>query len=491
MRARLLRISIPLISIFAISVAGLFSLAGCRSHPRATDQVASQSTESGSPAGGSDEQAPASDLSSAPSSSSPGLFAVDCGKQLAYVPLLDSPDPQTCNGRVAVIDLNVDPDARDARRPTIVLSHPDTPTGTTVDTAHGLVVIVSGSSGDGFVDVVDQASNKLVSGSPFRIPNAQPGDTGQVMFDPTKKVAVIGVEEAGDCPYKGGCTGFITFDPVAHTFGPVIAGGYPKNFAFNSATRQILDSSEDDDTGEIGVVDLPGARACPLVDSNLGDSSSVSFDIATNVAVISDDDGTVTVVNMNGANAVEDSDADAGCRIQEAGAAPNSVRVAGLPAETAASAVNSVTHSAFMVAADGAGMALLDLPQAPVEQMTAIDRAAVASIPNDPAGSGWSNQSDPFLVAMDQCHNFGFAVENASRGKFGAGFLARVDLKAFKSDPKGIAAPLPAGKCAGVATARSCKNDHGVVFYPLPGASETAACAPALKPPRAMPTRPK
>jgi hypothetical protein len=417
---------------------------------------------------------------------------VDCGKHLAYVPLVDSPDPRTCNGRVAVIDLSVDPDTNDARKTTIVLSHPDSPTGSAVDTAHHLVVIVSGSGGTGFVDVVDQTSNTLVSGSPFKMPNVQSGESGQVMFDPANNVAIIGVEEAGDCPNKSGCTGFITFDPVAHKFGPVIAGGYPKNFGFNSATQQILDISDDDDSGEIGIIDIAGARACSLADSNLGDSSSgASFDIATNVGVIGGEEGAATVINLNGSKVVTGSGSDAGCTIGESGTVPNSVQVKGLPPDTLASAVNSAAHTAFMIAADGAGIALLDLPPAPVEQLAAIEHPAIGNIPNDPAGAEWSNQSDPYLVAMDECHNFGLTVASASSGKTGATFLAQVDLEAFNSDPQMIGTALPAGKCAGVTTTRSCKNNHGVVFYPLPPASETTSCESAVKPARAMPTRRK
>jgi hypothetical protein len=489
MLSRLLRTSILEILILAIPAAGMFALAGCKSHPSATDQSASQSAQSETAPGETGDQTSRFEQPSSSSLSSAGLFGVDCGMQLAYVPLLDSPDPKTCNGRVAVIDLSVDPNTTDARKTTIVLNHPDSPTGTAIDTAHHLVVIVSGSGGTGFVDVVDETSNKLVSGSPFKMPNVQPGDTGQVMFDPANNVAIIGVEQAGDCPDKGGCTGFITFDPVAHTFGQIIAGGYPKNFGFNSATQQILDNSEDDDSGEIGVIDITSARACTLADSNLGDGGiGASFDITTNVGVIGGEEGTATLINLNGSKVIAGSNSDAGCTIQESGTEPNSVQVQGLPDDTAASAVNSVTHTAFMVAADAAGIALLDLPSAPVEQMAAVKGPAIGNIPNDPLGAEWSNQSDPYLVAMDQCHNFGFAVENASSGKFGAAFLARVDLQAFKSDPQMIGTVLPSGKCAGVTTAHSCKNNHGVVFYPLPPASETASCASAVQTPRATPT---
>jgi hypothetical protein len=79
-----------------------------------------------------------------PSKTSPGsgLFAVDCSRNRAYVPL-DTLNGSG-NGQVSVIDLSVDPDTTDPRVTVVALSHPDIPSGTAFDNHNNLILVVSG-----------------------------------------------------------------------------------------------------------------------------------------------------------------------------------------------------------------------------------------------------------------------------------------------------------------------------------------------------------
>ena len=150
------------------------------------------------------------------SSSGSGLFALDPTNQLASVPLLNSPDPQTQNVRVAVLNLAVSPNTTDPRKATVVLGHPDSPTGTALDAKDKIVIVVSGQSGTGFVDLIDETTDQLLTPTPITIHgNSQPGATGQVLFDGVNQVAIIGVQDTPSCPTSGTCTGMITFNPVS------------------------------------------------------------------------------------------------------------------------------------------------------------------------------------------------------------------------------------------------------------------------------------
>ena len=134
----------------ALSVAllgSLLALAGC----------------GGNSGGGGAAAAP---LSKASASSA--VFAIDCARGHAYIPL-NSPDING-NGQISVIDLDADPDVKDPRITTISLTHQDLAIGAAIDAEHSLVMVTSGQSGaGGFVDVIDEHTNKLVAGSPFAL----------------------------------------------------------------------------------------------------------------------------------------------------------------------------------------------------------------------------------------------------------------------------------------------------------------------------------
>src|SRR5215831_1212313 len=114
----------------------------------------------------------------------PGLFALDAVNQLAFVPLLNSAESTTGNARVAVLNLSANPNTTDPRKATVILGHPESPTGTALDAQDGIVIVVSGGSGTGFVDLIDETTDVLLTPTPIPIPgNSEPGPTGQVLFD--------------------------------------------------------------------------------------------------------------------------------------------------------------------------------------------------------------------------------------------------------------------------------------------------------------------
>lgn len=391
-----------------------------------------------------------------PAKSSPGsgLFAVDCSKNRAYVPL------DTLNGsedgQVAVINLGVDPDTKDPRVTTIALTHSDIPTGTALDSDHGLILVVGG----GDVDVINEATNTLVAGSPFALPGGSVvGGTGQILYNPTTKLAILAVESP--------TSGFITFDPIAHTFGTLIPANYAESFALNSTTNVLIDGSDDSGSGAMDAVDVSGGRACTLSDTNIGgDQDGASTDSATNITVVSNEDGTASVLNLNGST-FNPSGTTTPCTLDEAGTLPNSVLVSGLPSETAGSAVNGTTHQAFLIEDGSNGVTLIQLPTSPVSaQLMAGDLGtpSISTLPDDPNDDFWETQGDPYAVAIGECKNTGYAVNSSFQ------FLVQVDLATLQNNPSVISTPLPEGHCAGTTgTTFKCDNGNGVTFFPLPG----------------------
>ncbi len=404
-----------------------------------------------------------------------GLFALDPTKHLAFVPLLNPPGFDT-NSRVAVLDVGVDPNTTDPRKTTVILGHPDSPTGTALDAKDAIVIVVSGSSGTGFVDLIDENTFALLTPTPITIPgNSQPGDTGQVLFDPVNNVAILGVTDGTGCPAPGACTGFISFDPVAKTFGTLIPANYPETFAFNPNTQQVVDSSDDSPTGQTQVIDVTGSRTCALSDANLGgDQDGASVDNTTDLVVISNENGTATVLNLNGSML---SGSGSSCTVTEGGTNPNSVLLSGLPSATAGSAVNSATHQAFLIEDENPGISLISMPSSPVTQITAAALSAISTtLPNDPNGCAWATQGDPYAVAVDSIHNLGYAANVVGSSSNGATFLVQVDLAKFQSAPSSITTALPSGNCAGTTTTLGCNNNNGVVFFALPPETGASSC---------------
>jgi hypothetical protein len=391
-----------------------------------------------------------------PSKTSPGsgLFAVDCKRSRAYIPL-DTLNGSE-NGQVSVIDLSVNPDTTDPRVTVVALTHGPIPTGTALDSDHNLILVVSG----GFVDVINESNNTLVSGSPFAIPGGGTvGGTGQILYNPTTKLAILNVASPA--------TGFVTFDPVTHAFGTVIPANYAETFSLNSTTNVVMDSSDSSPFNTIDAIDITDGRACVLTDTNLtGDQDGASTDAATNITVISNEDGTATVLNLNGSAFNPAGVSTTPCTLDETNA-PNSVLVSGLPGSTAGSAVNGTTHQAFLIEDGSNGVTLIQLPSSPVAgQIVAgnLGTPSISSIPTDPLDNTWGTQGDPYAVAVGECNNKGYAVDDTFK------FLVQVDLPTLLSTPTNISTALPAGKCAGTtSTTFTCNNGAGTKFFPLPG----------------------
>ena len=228
----------------------------------------------------------------------------------------------------------------------------------------------------------------------------------------------------------------------------MVPANYPETFAFNPLIQQILDASDDNNSGNTQVVDLLGNRTCGLADANLGgDQDGASFDTSTNLVVISNEDGTATVLNLHGSTL---SGTGQQCTVTEGGTNPNSVLLTRLPSSTACSAVNSDTHQAFLIEDDAPGISLISMPSAPVTQITAGDLSTVMStLPNDPNGCTWQTQGDPYAVAVDAVHNVGYAANTFFSSTAGATFLVQVDLAKFQSNPSLISTALTSGQCAG------------------------------------------
>lgn len=406
---------------------------------------------------------------------------VDAVEQLAFVPLLNSPDPSSGNSRIAVINTAVNPVATKAIKGTIVLSHKDNIASIAQSTTdpRGLLIITSGGIGNGgFVDVIDQFGNP-VAGSPFALPTgadvALPGGGayGQVVFDPVHNTAVISTVDdqiKNNCPSAGACTGFTTFSLTNFTFTPIVKAPATYTFALNPSNTPIYayDASMTYQSSTGAVVDLTNSISCKLTDINLIASPwGTSLDTATNIVTIGANSGLATALNLHGATFDRVGSI---CAVDEGGKSPNSVNLI-VPAQTAATAVNPTTHQAFMIEQDNdfsfnEGIALVTLPKKSVNQIGANDVSEVDSfIPYDPFGFFWQTQSAPLQMVVDAIHNKAYGV-NLSES-----FMIQVDLTKFQNNPNQLSTSLEPGTCADVSTVTySCDNKNGLIFYPLPPA---------------------
>jgi hypothetical protein len=166
------------------------------------------------------------------------------------------------------------------------------------------------------------------------------------------------------------------------------------------------------------------------------------------------------VVNLNGSTV---DTVAVPCAINEGGTPPNSAVVSGLPGATAGSAVNPLTHQAFLIEDGSPGITLLTMPVAPVAQLDPTTLvASIGAIPANPNNAGFAPQGDPYAVAIDVCHNKGFSVDSSSL------WLVEIDLPTLQTTPASIATPLLAGQCAGTTSLTSCHNGAGAKYFPLP-----------------------
>ncbi len=382
------------------------------------------------------------------------------------------------NGQVAAVNVSVDPDTTDPRLGLIDLGHPDLPGGVAINPATKQVLVSSGLEGHGgFLDIINETSLTIVSGSPFAFPagadsevTPQGSAAGQVLFDSVKGAAVVSTGDDASCPMAGACTGFAEFDLATHTFGSVIQAALADQFALNATSQVVIAPADSIDPGigsgaGMDAIDLINSAGCIISDLSVSmlaaDADGSGFDPATDIVVIGNFDSPIaTVINLNGSSFNE---AVSPCMLNEAGTPPNSVNIDTLTGVAMPGvAVNPITHQAFLTQIDGSAIALLGLPSSPVAQLSSgmVTAIAKSTIPNDPNGNSFIAQGFPFATVVDVTNNLGYALS----ANFD--FLVQIDLSVMQSNPASISTPLPAGTCAGLATTFACDNGHGVKFYP-------------------------
>jgi hypothetical protein len=409
-------------------------------------------------------------------------IAIDSARDFAYVP---NGFNSSGYGIVDVVNLAADPNKINPVKAIITLSHKDFPLATLYYAKKDLVLIVSGQSGaGGYLDVFNAKTLQPVAGSPFSYASgSQAGNDGQIglvsgkLFnDPKDDFAIV--NECDNAPCSSGYvgTGFEAFD-LNNLSGHSVTSqaNYPEFMAANYQTGLVVDASDDDSPGQIGVFNSVTGAACVLSDSNLeSDNDSAALDPATDIAVVSDGEinnssttSDVTILNLNGGRF---SGNTAPCTFTESGTTPNSVRLSAVGTTVLeGGVVNPRTHQAFLVGDSKPGLALISLPKKPVAQLTASMVSAVkATMPNDPTGTVSSPQAAPYWQTIDPSDNKAYVgLED--------GFLVRIDLATLAKHPSAISNPLPTtSKCGSsygvTGTTAGCSNSgNAVVFYPLSG----------------------
>lgn len=420
-----------------------------------------------------------SDSSSSPSTAAssstsnlqpPGSsIGINAAKHLAYVPAGVNGGGY---GQIAVINLAVDPNKTNPLVRMITLSHQDEPEAVLYYAKKNLILVTSGSSGaGGYLDVFDASTYAPATNSPFSFPTgSQSGYVGNIGLlsgkffnDPADNYAVVSVCDNATCSSGAMGTGLVAYDLDLSGFYETATANYPEYMAANFNTGLIVDASDDDLPGQIGIIDSQG-NACVLSDSNLeGDNDSAALDPTTNLVVVSNETGDITVLNLNGGTF---STAVSPCTFTEAGTTPNSAVLTGFSDVLEGGVANPNTHKAFLVGDGDPTIALISLPTKPVKQLTASMLSGQQTMmPDDPFGDTWYPSSNPSFVAINPATNKAYTTYD--------GFLAQIDLAKFAKNPSAISNSLPTtsqcGSSYGVTgTVAACSNaGNAVVFYPF------------------------
>ena len=381
------------------------------------------------------------------------------------------------NGQVAALNVGVDPDTTNPFLGMIDLGHPDLPGGVAINPASNEVLVSSGLEGNGgFLDLINETSRTIVSGSPFAFPAGSDsqvvgGVPGQVLFDSVKGAAIVSTGDASTCPVAGTCTGFAKFDLAAKTFSPVIQAALADQFALNATSQTIIAPADSLDPGigtgaGMDAIDLVNSAGCIISDQSVStldaDPDGSGYDPTTNIVVLGNFfSSQATVINLNG-SAFDETVTP--CMLNEGGTPPNSVNIdTGTGQEMPGVAVNPATHQAFLTEIDGPAIALLGLPSSPVTQLSSgmVTALAVSSIPNDPNDNVFEAQGFPYATVVDVANNLGYALSS------NFDFVVQIDLSVLQNNPGAISTPLPSGSCAGISTVFACDNGNGVKFFPI------------------------
>ncbi|MGD0291936.1 MAG: hypothetical protein ABSC63_20180 [Candidatus Binataceae bacterium] len=420
----------------------------------------------GGSGGNSPAPPPASTFSNATNAS---LEAIDCKRELAYVPVVPSGTP---NATVAVLNLAVDPDTTNPLVTLVNLGHGGEARGSAIAAKQGLALIISGSVvATGFLDEINESDNSIVSGSPFSFPiGSRPLTSDGIVSDPIHNSALVSmISTPVTCP--GGsstaCTGMASFNLGSNSFGALFQFNTSvSNFGLDPMAQVSLGPSDPIDP-LMYAINVGGSAACTLSDDSVatlnGDAEGAAVDPTTGIWVIGNFvDPFTTIINLRGA-------AFAGtppnCTLNEFGAPPSN----SLNFDTGADdflpgvAINPVTHEAVLVGLLDNTVALISLPKTPEKFISDSHFSAVNSVlPLEPDGVQFEASVLPYSVAIDTCHNRAYIVNSNET------FMAEVDLDKLKTDPGAIATALPAGNCAGTSTTLACDNENGVRFFPLP-----------------------
>jgi hypothetical protein len=412
------------------------------------------------------------------------IFAIDCKRQRAYVPL-DFVNGDV-HGQVAVLDLSIDPDKGNPLIAILDIGLVALPQAAAVDTRSGTVmVLVDNGINTGAMLLIneDDLSMKTV---PFPA-GSRPNQLAGVIFNPTNNTALVSMIDADDCDNGlGGCTGLAFFDLKTQTFEPLTItlfgidafGLYPKS--------NLTVSTVDDISPQLLApyvnpphYENPLKTLCTFDEQNVesldADPDGVGVDPTTNIWVFGNYESPLaSVVNLNRSE-FQGVGTDSGCDLQEGGTPPNSVNFdtgvgnIGMPGV----AVNPVTHKALLTAVASNQIALLSLPKSRVKQMTESKvRTVPAELPNDPLGELFEAAEFPYGNVIDTCHNLAYVIDDPRD------FMVQIDLKTLQQNPVAINTALPSGTCASLATPFRCDNGNGVRFYPLPTPENSAAALP-------------
>jgi hypothetical protein len=406
------------------------------------------------------------------------LEAIDCKRELAYVPLEQSlPLPVGAvsgNAQVAVLNLAVDPDTTDPRVTIIDLGHGGQARGAAIATKQGLALVISGSvTANGFLDEIKESDNTLVTGSPFSFPTgSRPLVSDGIVYDPIDNSALVSMTSTSvTCP--GGsttdCTGTALFGLSSNTFGPLAQFDTSvSNLGFDPRAEIAIGPSDAIDPIAYAI-NVSAARACELIDESVetltGDAEGAAVDPNTGIWVLGNfDDVQTTVINLAGAQFVQTLP---NCTLDEYGSPPsNSVNFdTGAGEFMPGVAINPLTHKAVLSGLLDNQVSLLSLPKKRVKFISpsALD-AVNAYLPVEPDGLQFQASILPYSDAIDTCHNRAYIV-NADET-----FMAEIDLDQLQNHPDKINTSLPAGNCKGTATTLGCDNHSGVRFFPLPRA---------------------
>ncbi len=361
----------------------------------------------------------------------------------------------------------------------IDLGHADLPGGVAVNPTGHLVMVSSGLSGNGgFLDLIDENTLSLKSGSPFAFPTGADsevtgitsgGAVGQVLYDAMNNTAIVSTGDAATCPTAGTCTGFASFNLSTQLYSPVIQAALPDAFGLDAFSGTIIAPSDTLDPGVgtgvgMNAIDLANSGGCIISDGSVNtlaaDPDTAGYDPTTHLAVIGNfNSPSATVINLNGATFDE---MVSPCTLNEGGTPPNSVNIdTGTGTNMPSVTVNPITHQAFLTEYHGPSIALLGLPTSTLTQLTSANVTALAhsSIPNTPAASPFSAQGIPYATIVDVTNNLGYVLNSADD------FLVQINLATLQSNPSAISTALPAGTCTGLSTSFVCDNGNGVKFY--------------------------